>query len=312
MKIKIIIAAIVVIAIMGISLSIGAKFMFREIGEEKYLGLEDIDEIKVMMSANHVHVIRTKTGGEARFHYYGKSLQEINLVSEISNKTITVSARRKYIFLGTCEDMRLDIYLPGEYRQKISVSTSSGKVTMDAFDLAGLTLNTSSGGMEAENINAENIALNTTSGKVNIGNLSAKKLEIKATSASINIGKCTVSQAEIMITSGDVTMENSSGNLAIKGTSGNVSINCREFSNRDIVIETTSGNITLGLPGTAEFLIDARTASGKFQSDFPIDKSGKPDKRVITGQTDRPKNKLTLHTQSGGIKIVNNGNNTER
>jgi lia operon protein LiaG len=287
-RIKVIIIVIGVAAIMAIVLSMGAKSLFREIDEEQLFGMEVINEIQVTMSSTPIHIIRTETGNELKFHYYGKSLQEIKLVSEIKGKTLLVSAKRKYVFLGTCEVTCLDIYVPAEYNRKISTRTSSGAVRIDTIDLAEFTLNTSSGGLEAERISAGKISLNTTSGKLNIKELCANELKIKGTSSSINIGESTVEDA------------------GIKTTSGSVFITCKEFEGQNVSVETTSGNITLGLPGTAEFLIDAAMTSGKFQSDFPVDMAGNTDKRKITGRTGTENNKVSLQTTSGNIKILKN------
>jgi lia operon protein LiaG len=304
LKTKIIIA-IGVLAILGILSGTGAKYMYREISDEKTIDLKKIDDIQVNMTGAAVHLIRTETGDEARFHYYGKSLQEITLVPEINDKTLLINARRKYIFLGTCENMRLDIFLPGAYQQNLSIKTSSGAVKTDAFDLAEFTLNTTSGGLESEGINAGKINLYTTSGNLNIRKMRANELEIKGTSSSVGIGECRVKEAKVKVTSGSVKLEKSQGDLDIRGTSGNVMITCREFQDRNIAIETTSGGVTLRLPPTAGFFIDAQMTSGKLQSDFPIDNTGNTFDRKVSGQTGSS-NKISIQTKSGQIKILKN------
>jgi len=290
-----------VVTIMGI---LGTKLLFREINEDKYFSMEEIDEIQVTMSSTQIHIIRTETDNEVRFHYYGKALQEIKLVSEISNKTLKIE--RKSFLFGAGEFTCLDIYLPGECKQKISIKTSSGAVKMDSFNLAGFTLNTTSGGLEAEGINAGKITLYTTSGKLNIKKLYANELEIKGTSSSVNIEECIVKEARIKTTSGKVILENSNGNFDVQGTSGSVLITCKEFEDRNIVLKTTSGGVTLRLPETAEFLIEAKMTSGKFQSDFPIDMTGNTDKRNITGHIGTASNKVSIQTTSGKIKLLKN------
>jgi lia operon protein LiaG len=306
LKWKIIIIMIGAAAIMGILLSMGIKSWFREIDEEKHFGLDGIDEIQVTMSSTPIHIIRTETGSAIRFHYYGKSLQEMKLASEISNKTLSVKAKRKYVFLGTLEDTCLDIFLPGEYQRNILIKTSSGAVKMDSFSLADFNLNTSSGELEAESINAAKTTLDTASGNLKIKKLGTNELEIKGTSSSINIGECTVREARIKVTSGNVILENSRGNLNIQGTSGSVSVICSEFEDRNIAVKTTSGGVTLGLPGTAQFVIEAKKTSGKFQSDFPIAVAGNADERHISGQIGTASNKVSLQTTSGEIKILKN------
>jgi lia operon protein LiaG len=300
---KVLIIAIGGAAILGVIFIMGMK-MFKEINEEQQFSLEGIDEIQVTMSSTPIHIIRTETGNQVRFHYYGKALQEITLDSEISNKTLSVNSKRKYVLFGTGEVTLLDVYLPGKYTQNIAIKTSSGVVMMDSFIFADFTLHTSSGGLEVESLQAGKTSLSTTSGKLNIKKLRSDELEIKGTSSSINIGECMVQEAKIKVTSGNITVENSVGNFDVQSTSGRVLLTCLEFVDRNIVIETTSGSITLGLPGIAEFLIEAEMTSGKFQSDFPIDSAGNPDKRKVSAQIGTASNKVSIHTKSGQIKVL--------
>jgi len=259
----------------------------KEINEEKQFNLEQIDGIQVTMSSAPIHLIRTETSNEVKFHYYGKAMQEITLVSEISNKTLIVSARRKYGFWGTGEVTCLDIYLPGEYERNISIETSSGLVKMDSFNLASIALKTTSGGLEAENIQTGKTALNTSSGKIDIKALLTDELDIKGTSSSINIGKFIVKEARI------------------KNTSGNVLVSCQEYEDANMNIETTSGNITLGLPGVAEFLLKTGNTSGKIQNDFPLSASASVSGHKIEGQVGTKSNTVALHATSGNIRILN-------
>jgi lia operon protein LiaG len=281
---RILIIGLGVLAIAGIILGIGVKQM-REISDEKSLNIQGIDEILVTMTSAQVHLIREETGYEVRFHYYGISLQEIKLVAENSNQTLSVSAKRKYAFLGTVGDTRLDIFLPANYQQKMRIKTSSGKVIVDSLDLAEFTLTTSSGGLEAENINAGRVTLNASSGKLSIRRLSADELELKGTSSSVNIGECIVKGTRI------------------KTTSGSVAVTYREFENQNVAIDTTSGSVTLGLPDTAGFSIDAKMTPGKFRSDFQFG-SGTSTASKISGQTGTPDSTISVHAAGGQIEIV--------
>ena len=137
--------------------------MYREYSDEKVIDIKDIQEIQVNMAGSDVRLVQAETGSEARFHYYGKSLQEISLSVAAGNGTLTIGPKRKFAFLGTAENTKLDVHLPAAYRQKLSIKTSSGKVTTDALDLAGFTLNTSSGGLEAQRITAGKTSLYSSS-----------------------------------------------------------------------------------------------------------------------------------------------------
>jgi lia operon protein LiaG len=284
-KKKVIIASIVVVAIAGVLAIIGVN-MFREINDEKHISLTGIDEMQVTMSSAAIHIIRTETDNEVRFHYYGTSLQEVKIVSKTSNNTLSVNAERKYTFLGSAERMSLDIFIPEGYQGAIAIKTSSGQVKMDSGILADFTFKTNSGGFETEKLKAEKVVLNTTSGKIDIKTLWADELEIKGTSSSINIGECIVRKTRI------------------KTTSGSIYMTYQQFENTNLNIENTSGGITLGLPGSAEFIMKAGNTSGKIQCDFLFDSVGSTDSHKLEGQVGTKSNTVTLQTTSGNIRIL--------
>nr|WP_319489240.1 DUF4097 family beta strand repeat-containing protein [uncultured Caproiciproducens sp.] len=295
----ILIGVIVIMSILGL----GALHMFREINEEKYFTVEEVNEIQVTMSSAPVHIIRTKLSDKIKFHYYGKSMQELKLSADIKNSTLVVAAKRK-IDGPIPENMFLDIYIPEDYEKNLSIKISSGVVKMDSLNLANFTLNTSSGGLEAESLNAGEISINTSSGKVNIKKLDAKELEIKGSSSAINIDECIAKEARVETSSGSVNLRNSNGNFNLKGTAANVLIAYKEFENQNISVVTTAGNVTLELPSTAEFLLEAKTTTGKIQSDFSANTVGDIDKRRIVVQIGTKKNIVSLQTSTGSIKIL--------
>jgi lia operon protein LiaG len=308
------ISALVVIGVlisMSISLSMGPA-LFKKIDQEKRFEVAGIAEIQVALSSTPVNIIRTDSGPEVRFHYYGRALQTMDLVAEISNQTLAVSARRQYLFLGSCEDMNLEVFIPGDYSQKLTLITSSGLIRLDSFDLAGLTLKTTSGGLQAESLQAANIVIQTTSGKLNIGSVAADRLEISGASSSINIDSCRVKDTAVKVSSGRINLKNSRGNLDLQGTSGSVRIACQEFGDQNIKIKTTSGNVELALPGTAEFSVEARMTSGKFQSDFPIGAAGDKDQKNIVAQIGKTGNQISLQTTSGNINLTKIANLSSR
>jgi predicted membrane protein len=292
-----------VIVIMGILLGITAPHMFKDIREEKQFKIDEFNEIQVSMTSEPVRIIEREVTKEVEFHLYGKSMQEIKLATEINNKTLIVSAKRQHKF-PVPENMFLEIYLPKEYGKNLSVKILSGAVKMDSFALANFTLNTSSGKLEAEQLKADKISINTSSGGIDIKKIDAKKLEVKALSAVTNIYECIAKEARMETSSGNITLKNSIGNFDIKGKSGKVSLDYKEFQDQSINIETLSGSLTVNVPSAAEFFLEANTATGKIQSDFSFNTNVNNDKRKIQGQIGNSRNKVLLQTLSGSIKIL--------
>lgn len=287
MKKKLITILVVVAAIAGILTAMGVK-MFREINDEKQFSLAGIDTIKVTMSSTVINIIRTETANEVRCHYYGKSIQEVKLVFETSNKTLSIRTERKYAFLGTAESTSLDIHIPEAYQRNIEIITSSGPVNLDSLSLAGCMLRTTSGGIEVQSLKAGKTILNTNSGKIKIRSIGSDELEIKGTSSSIDIGECTVGKARI------------------KTTSGSVSMTFPKLENANINIENMSGGITLRLPVTAEFLLKAGNASGKILCDFQVNSANNTGLHSLEGQVGTKSNNVSLQTTSGDIRVLKN------
>jgi DUF4097 and DUF4098 domain-containing protein YvlB len=163
--------------------------------------------------------------------------------------------------------MLMDVYIPEDYGKNLLTKTTSGVVRVDPINLTAFDISTSSGGLEAEKLTAEKINVNSTSGNLNIKELDSRELKIR-------------------------------------GSSSDVMITCKEFNNQNIDIKTTSGNVTLELPGTAEFLYKIITTSGKFKSDFLINKSENTSKINLEGQLGNRSNKVSLQASSGNIAIL--------
>ena len=278
----IVIGAIGAIMIISI-LVLGGLNRMIEINEEKSVSIDEINAMQVDMASVDVHIIKAETSNEVKVDFHGKAMQEINLVSEVDNKTLFVTVQRKHENLPLYEDVALDVYIPKEYTKDLSINILSGKVKIDSFNLADFSLDTSSGKLEAEQLKADKISINSSSGKIEIKKIDTEKLEIKGKSSAINISECIADET------------------GIETSSGKVSISYKEFENQDVNIATSSGSVTLGLPEAAEFLLEIKTSSGKFKTDFPIVIT---DKKNIKGQIGEKNNKVSIYSLSGNISIL--------
>ncbi|MFZ2539048.1 MAG: DUF4097 family beta strand repeat-containing protein [Oscillospiraceae bacterium] len=264
-KKKIIIGIILIgVIIMGI---FGVKSLTstREINEEKSFSLENIKEIQVSMLNEAVHVIKTKVGGEVKFHLYGKITKETKLISECDNEKIVVKENRSKC--GSFEELFLDIYIPEDYNKSLSIKVSSGDMKMDSLNLS-------------------DFSLSSTSGKIDIEKITTDKLDLMSTSGNISINDCTAKEAKI------------------ETSSGKAMISYKQFENENVNIKTSSGNIIVEFPSNAEFLLKAQTNAGNIQDDFSSDMVGSTERRKIEGQIGTKSNVVTLKSSSGSISIL--------
>jgi DUF4097 and DUF4098 domain-containing protein YvlB len=260
---------------------IGGLNRMRDINEEKSISINEINAIRVDMTSIRVHFIRTKTGNEVKANFHGKAMQEIELITNTDKDTLFITVQRRHENLPIYEDVALDVSIPEIYTKNLSIKMLSGDVKIDPLNLESLIFHTSSGKLEAEQIKAGEIAVTSASGSIKMDDCNAKK-------------------TKIITSSGNITLKNSVGDLDLKSSSGKVQADYMNFENQNMKIETASGSVKLELPDTAEFLVEAKTSSGDFKSDFPIQITNKKD---VNGQIGTKNNTIMLQTLSGSMKI---------
>lgn len=295
---KLIIAVIVVI--IG-ALCLGGIIKMREINEEKSVSMDGLNSIQVDLTSIGVHFISNKTNNEIKVSFHGKAMQEIKLISKTDNNTLFLTVQRKHENLPLYEDVVLDVYIPETYTKNLSIKILSGAVKMDSLKLENFTLDTSSGKLEADKINANEITITSSSGSIRIKSADTKELKMIGKSSSISIEECIAKKAEMETYSGNITLKNSVGNFNLKSNSGKVLVDYKDYEDQNVNIETSSGSITLGLPAAAEFLLKAKTASGSFKSEFPIEIT---DKKNVKGQIGTKRNEIMFQTSSGSMNIL--------
>ncbi len=280
------------IILIGVTVILG-NFVFKvfasykEVNQEKKFSSEEINEIQVNMTREHISLIQEDTDGELRFRLHGKSKQDIKLTSELNNKVVVIRADCEDNPMPrnldpTPEDLYLDIYIPEKYEKSISISVTSGT-------------------FEAKKLNAKDININTSSGNIGIEKLNAEKLKITGKSSAIKMNECIADEASAETSSGNIDLKKSKGNLNLKSSSGNIHVSCKEFGNQDITIVTSSGAIALQLPGSAEFMLEASSSTGKLKSDFTVNTI---ENKKMAGQIGTKNNKVLLRSSSGSVSLL--------
>ncbi len=129
-----------------------------------------------------------------------------------------------------------------------------------------------------------------------------RQIVVQTTSGNVTSEKAQADKISINTTSGDITLNDCVGSLDLKASSGNISAAYKTFGEQNINIVTTSGSVQLHLPGTAEFLLEANTSTGKLKSDFAVSTI---DSKKMSGQIGTKGNKVVLKTSTGSIDILN-------
>lgn len=282
-----------------ITLIAGLLPFFNKVDEEKTISLDNVDEIQVILSSETVNIHRSEAGDKVRFHYHGNCWPKFNLAIENGNGKVSV--RRESLFrLG---DMTLDIYLPSDYSGTLDVNVSSGAVSTESFNLENFRMDASSGNLTADTMKAALVSIRTTSGAVDVKRINAEKLTITTHSGNITTGQCAVREGDVEATSGNIMLAGVTGNFHLKTSSGKVTLSYPMFDNDKLKVDTTSGFVTLELPASAGFLLDARSTSGKIQSDFSVNNAEGANRKGATGQVGTGTGQITVNTTSGNILL---------
>jgi lia operon protein LiaG len=71
----------------------------------------------------------------------------------------------------------------------------------------------------------------------------------------------------------------------------------------DSSFQASSGSITVTLPEDQDFVLDARTSSGRIDLDFPITVEGRIDKNEVEGAVGSGGSLVKVKTSSGGVEL---------
>ena len=271
-----------------------------EVDQEKTFSVSEVDAIQVDLSTYPLHIIQTAAGSPVKFHLYGKASQEVELVTDLNQKTVMMKVKHQYLHQGW-NDLYVDIYLPVDYEKDLAVEISTGKVTLDAMTLKNFTLHTSTGGLEAADIIAENTDIRSSTGSITIKSLQSDTLNLRASTGSISIDSCRVKNANVVATTGSINLKNCSGDFEVESSTGSVRLDFAAFDHQNLRIKTTTGRILAQLPVDAEFTLQANTSTGNIQSGFPINSVSS---HAVSAQIGTGENEVTLKTTTGDISLV--------
>lgn len=233
--------------------------------EEKTVDIEEIKEIKINSIFTDVKLIK-ENREDVKILYHGTMKSnvlptlEINkLNGELEIKLLTKS--NKYSVVNS--DVILEIWIPKDFNQDITVDTSSGDIYV--LDISG------------------------------------RRLNLSSSSGDISLNKSIVDYFVVNSSSGDISINDISGYLNVFSSSGDVVLDVSNHMD-NIDISTSSGDVDIFLGSDANFSVSGSTASGEVSSNGPIsvnqDKNNRFD--FVVGDGDKT---LKITTSSGDISF---------
>lgn len=197
--------------------------------------------------------------------------------------SLQVDMTKEHIRVIQAQTNEVKVHYHGTSKQnlKLSSKTNNGTVVIGSTRTTNLMRDNLYVDIYIpENYNTQ-LILHTTSGDV--------------TSEKVQSGAITINT-----TSGKIALNDCAGNINLKTSSGNIFATYNNLDKQDIHIAATSGNIQLKLPSTAEFLLEAKTSTGKLHSDFPVTNENKK----MEGQIGNKSNNVVLQTSTGNINLL--------
>jgi DUF4097 and DUF4098 domain-containing protein YvlB len=187
---------------------------------------------------------------------------------DFRNGTLTVSAGRRFISLGTGGAVVVDVELPS--RSRLQVSTASAQVRADGA-FGDCRFATASGDATVQAVTG-NIKADSASGDFSVDELTG---EIKFRAAS-----------------GSLAVQRLHGRVNAQTASGDTSV--AMAANGGVSVQTASGDVAIGIPQGTAARLDVRTHSGQVHN--TLQSSDGPARGDDT---------LTVHvrTASGDIRV---------
>ncbi|MCT4507399.1 MAG: DUF4097 domain-containing protein [Tepidibacter sp.] len=267
------------------SISYKNKKTYDNLNQEKIEKIDTINEIFIKAASCDVNVI-PEDRGDIKAHFYGNATATFKpeLETKIKGNELLIFIKRPKSYSIFASDLKLDIYVPKNYKENIAIDCSSGDVNIQNE----LTLN--------------NFLVDVSSGNVNLKDLNIKNLKYDGSSGSL-IGENIVTDSTLIdVSSGSVELNNFTGDLKGDSSSGIIKVNYNIFDN-NIDLDTSSGDVKIDLPNDAKFYLDAECSSGDIECDFPIVVRGKQEDNTLRGTVGDDKNKIKINTSSGDIGV---------
>ncbi|MCY6372736.1 DUF4097 domain-containing protein [Clostridium ganghwense] len=259
------------------------------IDETESKSISDIKEIVIDNSSADINII-PEDRDNIEAHLHGKvstnskrNTPKLTMVSEGDKITIKSKKDKNFVIGIYTSNVKLDIHIPKNYEENISIDSSSADVNIHDLNLKNYNCKLSSGDTKIKNLKVENLFYEASSGDLEGENIETKAGEIKASS-------------------GEIKINGYSGNLKARTNSGDIEVTYGKFNN-DAVLEASSGDVELSLPDNAEFHLDAEVSSGDIKCGFPITVKGTGDKDRLSGTVKSDKNKIDIKTTSGDIRV---------
>lgn len=269
--------------------------------QTKDFSLADVKSITADYDGESVTVKESDSDKIVIVEYMDKTKKSYFAKMDLLGGVLTISEGARPI--GNGVHSYLEIYLPDNYQEAISIHTTDGEIVSNVtLTLGSFYADTTNGELEVANLTANTIDFKSTGGKLTAKNLSAQICAVDTTNADTFLSSVT-GMIEYESKGGNLTVDGSVGNGNFQATGdGSVKITFAEVTG-DITAHTKNGNIALTLPSNLHFAFTATAPSGNIQTSFS-DLLSTTDKTVGGTIGNNADVKIGLETKNGNINVT--------
>lgn len=208
--------------------------------------------------------------------------EDLISISKEGNSLIFTKPNKIRFFNMKIFPQKIDLYIPKDYSDDLSISMSSGKLSMDGLNFKNLDVYLSSGTCDLKNLTAENTELRLSSGTLN-----GKAIKSNIITTDISSGK--------LVVEGEFT------NIDTQTSSGSTRISSK-ITPETLSSKVSSGKTDISIPDNNGFEVRYKRSSGSIVLDFPLSDFNKDNKSGVAKYKDGG-NTYNLSVSSGKINL---------
>lgn len=252
--------------------------------QESTFELSKVSNITVNYRAEEVEIYSSESALLSIKEYmnYDPSERELSTLWRTGDTlAIEEGDSEHFLFSGIVKRRKIEIYIPKDYHDALSLTLGSGKLTMeDDMSLTDFDIDVKSGAAILGKVDAETADVHLSSGKIIIDELSGRQV-VDVSSGSV----------ELKLTTGDGRYHCSSGGIHLKVS---------EMTG-DMNLEVSSGGIKVDMPEDAEFLYQSDVNSGSANTYFDTEKVSNGRREASVGNN--PSRQIKVKVSSGSANL---------
>ena len=229
--------------------------------------LEEADSLELKYSSKNLKIYPAEGDCIIIKEYLLTDKEKAECVIKDHKATVKGKQVFSFIFFGGGE--KIEIYLPSEGMQELSVETASGNITADeSFTLQAknVYVGASSGNIKWCSTRAEQVALAASSGNIHAWEISAEETAIATSSGNIDAENIN-GAFTLAASSGNIDALQMKGQGSVNTSSGGIKVEMDEVTG-DVKLKANSGGVKLLLPKDLSFSLELKTGSGSIHTDY--------------------------------------------